>query len=647
MQHNERLRGRHAAAERIATLDHDVLEAGLVYHRNALNPGHFRPPNCVTEKTLGRYRITGELGRGAMGTVYRAVDPLIEREVAIKTLNPALPPEALEEVRERFLREAKSAGRLNHPNVVTIYDVGEQDGMAFIAMEFLEGRSLQQIMKAGERLPFDRVADLMAQIADGLDHARGYSIVHRDVKPANVMVSPSGRAKLTDFGVAHLQSSTMTQTGMALGSPKYMSPEQVLGQPVDPRSDIFSLGAVLYELLVYRTPFESPKDSTVLNLMNRIARDPHQPVREINRSIPAGFDVILNRALAKTPEGRYQSASEMARDLRNYRNLGEPSDADPYEPTQPLGETLIARTIPVGADPDSTLVRAPLEEKVREKLLADLEAFSADFESQERERVQGEADALRKKKEALDQWSRTEAMKREAFERARQASAGSPDTTATRRGALDMLKKQAAGRPPGEDKARVRAETMDHIHKNLQAAFQYLAEFSTELNGVTPTTGRPLECSYVKSPSQVALSDAFIDYRPTKVEGRDVIDHIQLRYQARYVRPATFETVGGEVQRSGDFLRRHRVVFEFAETKVDDFGKPTAGSYSLNGPIRCEVVLRADYDNPAVTVELMNVGQIGIARATLAGKEFVHEMADDLARLVLGVDNEFEKRLRR
>jgi len=579
--------------------------------------------------------------------VYRAVDPLIEREVAIKTLNPALPPEALEEVRERFLREAKSAGRLNHPNVVTIYDVGEQDGIAYIAMEFLEGRSLQQISKAGERLAHDRVADLIAQIADGLDHARGYSIVHRDVKPANVMVSPSGRAKLTDFGVAHLQSSTMTQTGMALGSPKYMSPEQVLGQPVDPRSDIFSLGVVLYELLVYRTPFESPNDSTVLTLMNRIARDPHQPVCDINPEIPVGFDVILSRALAKTPEGRYQTAGEMARDLRNYKDLrlgGE--DVDSLAETQPLGQSVTTRTIPLNANPDSTLVRGPLEEKVREKLLADLDSFSSDFETQERERVAREAAELRKKKEALDEWAKAEARKREDFDRTREGPLG-PDTTAIRRGALELLKRQAAERGPLADKARVRAETIDHIHKNLQTAFQYLAEFSTEMNGVTPTTGRPLEFLFLRSPSPVTLSDAFCDYRPAKVDGKDVIDHIQMRFRARYIKPTQIETVGGEVQRCGDYLKKHRVQFEFEETKKDDFGKPMAGTYVLNGPIRCEVVLRADYDNAAVHVELLNVGRIGSSRTTLTGKEFVHEIADDLARLVLGVDNAFEKRLTR
>jgi len=576
-----------------------------------------------------------------MGMVYRAVDPLIEREVAIKTLNPALPPEALEEVRERFLREAKSAGRLNHPNVVTIYDVGEQDGIAYIAMEFLDGRSLQQMMKAGERLPFERVADLIAQIADGLDHARGYAIVHRDVKPANVMVSPSGRAKLTDFGVAHLQSSTMTQTGMALGSPKYMSPEQVLGQPVDPRSDIFSLGVLLYELLVYRTPFESPNDSTVLTLMNRIARDPHQPVREINPAIPAGFDVILNRALAKTPDGRYQGAGDMARDLRNYRNL-EPGTADPYERTEPLGQTLSDQTmLDIGAP------RSPEAEKVREKLLADLDAFSSDFEAQERERVAQEAEAERQKKAALEEWAKAETKKREDFERTRDGASSLGETTVMRRGAVDMLKKQAAERPPAENKALVRAQAIEHIHKNLQAAFQYLAEFATELNGVTPTTGNPLSFVFLKTPSPVTVSDAFVDYRPTKVDGNDVIDHVQLRYQARYTEPAIIEAVGGEVQRCGDFLKLHRVTFAFREKKKDDFGKATAGTFLLNGPIRCELVLRANYDNPAVNIELLNIGQIGTASVSMPGKDFEHELADELARFVLGVDNDFEKRLKR
>src|SRR5258705_7826968 len=162
------------------------------------------------EKTLGRYKVVGELGRGAMGAVYRAVDPLIQREVAIKTLLPNAAEEDMDEVRERFIREARSAGRLNHPNIVTIFDVGEHEGVAYIAMELLEGRSLQQILREPSKLPIHTCVELAAQVAEALDVAQQFKIVHRDVKPANIMVASNGRAKLTDFGVARVDSSSMT-----------------------------------------------------------------------------------------------------------------------------------------------------------------------------------------------------------------------------------------------------------------------------------------------------------------------------------------------------------------------------------------------------------------------------------------------------
>jgi serine/threonine-protein kinase len=269
-------------------------------------------------KTLGRYKILGELGHGAMGTVYKAIDQLIDREVAIKTLLPNLPEEVMAEVKERFIREARSAGKLNHPNIVTIYDVGEQDGMAYIAMEILLGRSLQQIMKEG-KLPFERTADVCAQVAEALDNAQQHGIAHRDVKPANVMVNDNWHCKLADFGVAYVPSSTMTQTGAALGSPRYMSPEQVLGLKVDPRCDIFSLGVMLYEMLSGHTPFEHAGDTSVFQLMNRIAGEAHAPVRKHDASIPEAYEHILNKALAKKPEGRYARAGDMAKDLRNLK----------------------------------------------------------------------------------------------------------------------------------------------------------------------------------------------------------------------------------------------------------------------------------------------------------------------------------------
>ncbi len=277
------------------------------------------PSTTPPPQTLGRYQIVAELGQGAMGTVYKGMDLTIERPVALKTLNSDLPEDIIDEVKERFLREAKSAGKLNHPNIVTIYEFGESNGIAFIAMEYLEGKSLQDVMR-GERLPFALIAEIVAQIADGLDYAHRFGVVHRDIKPANIMVAPHGTAKLTDFGIARVQSSTMTQAGAMLGSPKYMSPEQVLGQAIDGRADIFSLGVVLYEMLARRTPFEAG-EPTVFSLMQRIVTNPLQPLADYAPGIPPAFDIILARALAKKPADRYQRGSQFANDLRNYKSL--------------------------------------------------------------------------------------------------------------------------------------------------------------------------------------------------------------------------------------------------------------------------------------------------------------------------------------
>jgi len=271
---------------------------------------------------IGRYQVQGELGRGAMGTVYRAFDPVLDRVVAIKMLNPDLPEDVVAEMRARFVREARSAGQLNHPNIVTIYDVDVADGVAFIAMEHLEGRSLRQILDSGEVLSYEAIAEIAAQVAEALDYAGRFGIVHRDTKPANVMVSPAGVAKLTDFGLAHVPSSVMTQKGSILGSPKYMSPEQVQEEPVDGRADIFALGIVLYEMLTGTTPFEAPELS-LFDLMERIVKEPAPKASERKPGVPAAFDAILARALAKRPAERFQRAHDFAEALRALRSGAE------------------------------------------------------------------------------------------------------------------------------------------------------------------------------------------------------------------------------------------------------------------------------------------------------------------------------------
>lgn len=268
-------------------------------------------------ETLGRYEIVAELGRGAMGTVYEAVDSKFDRLVALKTVR--LDPTASDyaEFRERFRAEAKSAGRLSHPNIVVIHDFGEADETAYIAMEFLRGETLRAMLDR-QRFSIRRAVRYALQIADGLAAAHAVGVVHRDIKPANVLRLRSGLLKITDFGIAQLPASQLTQDGTFLGTPKYMSPEQGLGLRVDGRSDIFSLGVLLYEMLTGTLPFGG---SSLSGLMSQVVYE--QPIHPKcwNPALPDGLVRIVARCLAKNPDVRYQNAVELGQDLRQYKDL--------------------------------------------------------------------------------------------------------------------------------------------------------------------------------------------------------------------------------------------------------------------------------------------------------------------------------------
>ena len=262
---------------------------------------------------LGRYQIISELGRGAMGVVYKAEDPSLTRMVAIKTINLAMQGDARAEYEARFFREAKAAGAFNHPNVIIIYDVGRERDLAYIAMELLEGTELRDIM-ANERIPLAGVLEIGAQIADGLAAAHERGVVHRDIKPANIMIVRGEQVKIMDFGIARvLASEELTQTGSLLGSPKYMSPEQIVGRAIDERSDLFSLGVVLYEMAAGVAPFSAPD---VTQLMHQIGTTVPRPPSLFNPAVPPMLDLIISKAMAKNVSERYQNATELAADLR-------------------------------------------------------------------------------------------------------------------------------------------------------------------------------------------------------------------------------------------------------------------------------------------------------------------------------------------
>jgi eukaryotic-like serine/threonine-protein kinase len=297
---------------------------------------------------IGRYKIVTELGRGAMGVVYKARDPVLDRTVALKTILMGEDASGRSEYQARFFLEAKAAGKLNHPQIITIHDYGEEGDLAWMAMELLEGTELRARMQEGP-IPLAEAIDIAQQVADGLGYAHEHGVVHRDIKPSNIMLMKRGKVKIMDFGIARMRASDLkTSTGVVLGTPRYMSPEQVAGEPVDHRSDIFSLGTVLYEM-VTRTSLFAGNDTPQI-LHNVQSFQPMAPSR-LNPEVPAMLDFVVARALKKEPDVRYQDAYELAADLRAC--LAEIQGREP----EPEGERSSTKTIKLEADP--TRVVAP------------------------------------------------------------------------------------------------------------------------------------------------------------------------------------------------------------------------------------------------------------------------------------------------
>jgi eukaryotic-like serine/threonine-protein kinase len=331
---------------------------------------------------FGRYEILAELGRGAMGVVYKARDPKINRWVAVKTISLAgQPPEDELEYRERFHREAEAAGRLSHPGIVTIFDVGEEPETRapYIVMEFVGGQSLDKLLSGEDRkLPLEAALQLTHELAEALDCAHGQGVVHRDLKPSNILLTEEGHAKIADFGVAKLNLANHTLAGRALGTPAYMSPEQLNGEAVDGRSDLFSLGVVLYTIVTGYRPFQGNSALTVSYKV--VNRDPI-PATVLETELPQGLDYIISRAMAKDPAQRYQRGMEMALDIQDLREGRElwskakqPGSTPTGSPTV-LGEkdrpSATARIGTVGRPRSSKRVQSP-QNWAAEKLMANM-----------------------------------------------------------------------------------------------------------------------------------------------------------------------------------------------------------------------------------------------------------------------------------
>jgi eukaryotic-like serine/threonine-protein kinase len=312
-------------------------------------------------RRFGRYEIVAELGRGAVGVVYQARDPQIDRMVALKTIMlPGLDPKEEEEYRQRFLVEAQAAGRLQHPGIVTIFDVGEDPEKhdPYIVLEYVTGQSLNQLLLREKKLPLRIALQLAEEIADALDYAHTQGVVHRDIKPANILITEDGHAKIADFGIAKLNLAQFTLPGRVLGTPAYMAPEQLSGEPADGRSDLFSLGVLLYAMVTGHSAFHGNSATTVC--FKVVNREP-VPASAFDLGLPPELDAVISRAMAKDPAQRYQSGADLARDLRELRQALAAGTTTTFRILQPVDRgtsSLALSQLPSNAAPGASFVHA-------------------------------------------------------------------------------------------------------------------------------------------------------------------------------------------------------------------------------------------------------------------------------------------------
>lgn len=592
---------------------------------------------------IGRYQILEELGRGAHGAVFRALDPMIERHVAVKTISLALDPADREEFRGRFLKEAKAAGRLNHPNIVTVFDAGEEQGFAYIVMELLSGVSVRENLPPGKPLPPQLWVSVAAQVAEGLGCAHAAGVVHRDVKPGNIVVGGDGRVRVTDFGIARVGGSTTgTQAGMILGSPRYMSPEQIQGFGVDARTDLFSLGTVMYEMATGSAPFGG--DTTDLaTLMRAIVRSEPVPPSSVAAAVSPDLERVILRALAKRPEDRFRNAAELAQALREAARPIERGAAVVQTLALDATVRIVAppRLDPAAADAaatrfDATTVKlAPLAahepasfDDFASRLLSDLDAFSVPPETASPAAAPRAQDPASPRFPDVS-YEETGARAVEPVpsgllaELAREAQRLREEASTTRGGAPDRVTPE------------VRA-----LDRRMRELFAWLNEFVRHLNTIKPAVARVYPLLNVGVFRGLGWQRGLADYRTRMVAGEHLVSRVNFSCTLAGSGELEAEREGPAIEKLHWQLFELNVPFTTEEIR-NSRGIVDRVRYRMPFEVRMAAVFECDESTLAVRLYTKNVQRFGAVDYHLAPDMLVPAMFEEFGKLVLGKPDRF------
>ncbi len=541
---------------------------------------------------LGKYEIKRELGRGATGIVYEGFDTVIERAAAIKTIQRSLLENpGAEEVFNRFRREAKAAGRLAHPNIVAIYDYGEEDEMAYIVMEFISGRPLSDLIKKSGPFRIGETAQIMLQILDALEYSHNYGVVHRDIKPSNILMSDDNQIKIADFGIARIDSSDLTQDGAVLGTPSHMSPEQISGQVADRRSDIYSAGVILYQLLTGARPFHA---ENVTAIMHKVLHDSPAPPSSLNRNISAALEEVVLKALSRRPEERFQTASEFRAALKyatEMHALATEAEAD-----STLAGYDIDRTQP-GYDHPETITRT-----------WDLAAGT----TRALDKTVSSHPAAPEPSALLSEISRMPGRRQDATER-------------------DALVKAMS------------------VHNALDALNRFFTPFIAHINAVTPQIGRLYSLGAGTTYSHLKLQNAAMARYSRTPDSSDptFLGSVVVSYNLCAPVPVHIKRQRDRIEALKLELQQFKLHILDGPENISKLDHQEWVTLRLSAEIPVQLRFEANHDQYCIDVTTLNLEAFGVSSFRLEANDVTSKSLDQIGNFILGRSNELPSVLRK